>query len=146
MVVCVINMSPPTYQLRRRGTAGRRSQPGRLLCGSHSRRGSQLRCGSGANAGATYGLTDTQQIYANFGQGFDFLTSKILRDQGYRLVGGRYVLLDSINVADSALQAIKTNSFEVGYRFNDDNFSFQTAAYYSLSNRSIELNHLRPGC
>lgn len=93
------------------------------------------------NAGATYELTDTQQIYANFGQGFELPDpAKYYGIGSYRLVGGRYVLLDSVNVADSALQAIKTNSFEVGYRFNDDSFSFQTAAYYSLSNRSIELN------
>lgn len=93
------------------------------------------------NAGATYELTDTQQIYANFSQGFELPDpAKYYGIGRYTLVGGRYVLLDSVNVAASALQAIKTNSFEVGYRFNDDTFSFETAAYYSLSNRSIELN------
>ncbi|WP_296068127.1 TonB-dependent receptor [uncultured Agrobacterium sp.] len=93
------------------------------------------------NAGATYELTDAQQVYANFSQGFELPDpAKYYGIGSYRLVGGRYVLLNSVNVGDSALQAIKTNSFEVGYRFNDDTYSFETAAYYSLSNRSIELN------
>ncbi|WP_332305410.1 TonB-dependent receptor [Rhizobium sp. GR12] len=93
------------------------------------------------NAGATYELTDTQQVYANFGQGFELPDpAKYYGFGNYRLVGGRYVLLNSVNVAGSALQAIKTNSFEVGYRFNDDTYSFETAAYYSHSDRSVELN------
>ncbi|KJF66088.1 TonB-dependent receptor [Rhizobium nepotum] len=93
------------------------------------------------NAGVTYELADTQQVYANFSQGFELPDpAKYYGIGSYRLVGGRYVLLNSVNVADSALDAIKTNSFEVGYRFNDDTYSFETAAYYSLSDRSIELN------
>ncbi len=93
------------------------------------------------NAGVTYELTDTQQVYANFSQGFELPDpAKYYGVGNYSLVGGRYVLLNSVNVADSALQAIKTNSFELGYRFNDDTYSFETAAYYSLSDRSIELD------
>ena len=89
----------------------------------------------------TYELTDTQQVYANFSQGFELPDpAKYYGVGNYSLVGGRYVLLNSVNVADSALQAIKTNSFELGYRFNDDTYSFETAAYYSLSDRSIELD------
>jgi iron complex outermembrane receptor protein len=93
------------------------------------------------NLGASYALTNTQQVYANFSQGFELPDpAKYYGIGSYTLVGGRYELLNSVNVADSALQAIKTNSFEVGYRFNDDTYSFETAAYYSLSDRSIALN------
>lgn len=93
------------------------------------------------NLGASYALTNTQQVYANFSQGFELPDpAKYYGTGSYTLVGGRYELLNSVNVADSALQAIKTNSFEVGYRFNGDTYSFETAAYYSLSDRSIALN------
>lgn len=93
------------------------------------------------NLGASYALTNTQQVYANFSQGFELPDpAKYYGVGNYRVAGGRYELLSSMNVADSALQAIKTNSFEVGYRFNDDTYSFETAAYYSLSDRSIALN------
>lgn len=93
------------------------------------------------NLGASYALTNTEQVYANFSQGFELPDpAKYYGIGSYTLVGGRYELLNSVNVADSALQAIKTNSFEVGYRFNDDTYSFETAAYYSLSDRSIALN------
>lgn len=93
------------------------------------------------NLGATYELTAEQQVYANFSQGFELPDpAKYYGIGNYTVVGGRYQLLNSVNVADSALQAIKTNSFEVGYRFNDDTYSFETAAYYSLSDRSISLN------
>jgi iron complex outermembrane receptor protein len=93
------------------------------------------------NLGASYALTNTRQVYANFSQGFELPDpAKYYGIGSYNLVGGRYQLLNSVNVADSALQAIKTNSFEVGYRFNDDTYSFETAAYYSLSDRSIALN------
>jgi iron complex outermembrane receptor protein len=93
------------------------------------------------NAGATYELTDTQQVYANFSQGFELPDPAKYYGRGtYTLAGGRYTLLNSVNVGDSALQAIKTNSVELGYRFNDGTYAFETAGYYSLSDRSIVLN------
>lgn len=93
------------------------------------------------NAGATYELTDTQQIYANFSQGFELPDPARYYGIGrYALVDGRYTLLNSVNVADSALQAITTESFEIGYRLSGDKFSFETAAYQSLSDRSIVLD------
>ncbi|KQT60757.1 Rhizobactin receptor [Aureimonas sp. Leaf460] len=93
------------------------------------------------NAGAIYRFDDRQNVYANFSQGFE------LPDPGryygignYRLAGGRYTLLSSANVADSALQAIKTNSYEVGYRYADGILSAEASGYYSLSDKTITLN------
>ncbi|WP_320197855.1 TonB-dependent receptor [Agrobacterium sp. rho-13.3] len=89
------------------------------------------------NVGATYEVTNTQQVYANFSQGFE------LPDPAKYYGVGRYsggTLLSSVNVAQSALQAIKTNSFEIGYRLDDGTYNLETAAYYSLSNKSINLN------
>jgi iron complex outermembrane receptor protein len=93
------------------------------------------------NAGAIYQLSDTQQVYANFSQGFELPDPARYYGVGlYSLSGGHYSLIDSVNVADSALEAIKTNSFEIGYRLDDGSYNFETAAYYSLSDRSINLN------
>lgn len=93
------------------------------------------------NAGASYALTDTQQVYGNFSQGFELPDpAKYYGIGAYTLAGGHYSLVDSVNVADSALQAIKTNSFEIGYRLNDGTYNIETAAFYSLSDKSINVN------
>ncbi len=89
------------------------------------------------NAGANYEVSNHQQVYANFSQGFE------LPDPAKYYGVGTYsggTLLNSVNVAESALQAIKTNSFEIGYRFDDGTYSLETAAFYSLSDKSIVLN------
>jgi iron complex outermembrane receptor protein len=93
------------------------------------------------SAGAAYELTNTQQVYANFSQGFELPDpAKYYGVGAYSLAGGHYSLINSVNVADSALEAIKTNSFEIGYRLDDGTYNLETAAYYSLSDRSINLN------
>lgn len=93
------------------------------------------------NAGATYSITDTQQFYANFSQGFELPDpAKYYGLGAYSLAGGHFSLINSVNVAQSALEAIKTNSFEVGYRMDEGDYTFDTAAFYSISDRSITLN------
>ncbi len=93
------------------------------------------------NFGSTYEISNTQQVYANFSQGFELPDpAKYYGTGDYSLVGGRFVLNNSVNVADSALQAIKTNSVEVGYRLDDGTYNLETAAYYSLSDKSIVLD------
>ena len=93
------------------------------------------------NAGATYSVDADQQVYANFSQGFELPDpAKYYGIGNYSLAGGHYTLTDSVNVGDSALEAIKTNSFEIGYRLDDGTYSFDAAAFYSLSDRSISLN------
>jgi iron complex outermembrane recepter protein len=93
------------------------------------------------NAGATYDVTPDQQVYANFSQGFELPDPAKYYGVGtYTLSNGRYVLSNSVNVESSALEAIKTDSVEVGFRHDDGTFNFATAAYYSTSDRSISLN------
>ncbi len=93
------------------------------------------------NAGATYSITNSQQVYANFSQGFELPDpAKYYGLGAYGLSGRHLTLLNSVNVAQSALEAIKTNSFEVGYRLDEGDYNFDTAAFYSMSDRSITLN------
>ena len=93
------------------------------------------------NAGAIYRLTDTQQVYANFSQGFELPDPAKYYGIGvYSLTNGRYTLLNGVSVSDSALEAILTNSVEIGYRLDTGTYNLETAAYYSWSDRSIELD------
>lgn len=95
------------------------------------------------NLGTIYHLTDTDQVWANFSQGFD------LSDPAkYYGVGtydgpdanGHYNLTGSINVDDSKLAGIKTNSYEIGYRHDGSDLSIQTAVYYSQSDKKVNAN------
>ncbi|WP_370675423.1 TonB-dependent receptor [Pleomorphomonas sp. PLEO] len=93
------------------------------------------------NAGATYELGPDQQVYGNFSQGFELPDpAKYYGVGSYVLSGGGFNLVDSVNVGSSALQAIKTNSMEVGYRFDDSKYNLQAAAFYSFSDKSIQLD------
>lgn len=93
------------------------------------------------NAGATFDVTPDQQVYANFSQGFELPDPAKYYGVGtYTLSNGHYVLTDSVNVSTSALEAIKTDSFEVGFRHDDGALNVAAAAYYSTSDRSINLN------
>ncbi|MGV8295041.1 TonB-dependent siderophore receptor, partial [Pseudomonas aeruginosa] len=49
-------------------------------------------------------------------------------------------LTKSVNVSDSKLEGVKVDSYELGWRFTGDNLRTQIAAYYSLSNKSVERN------
>lgn len=58
----------------------------------------------------------------------------------YSLVGDHYQLQRSVNVADSRLEGIKVNSYELGWRYTGDSLRTQLAAYYSTSDKSIVIN------
>lgn len=93
------------------------------------------------NAGATYQLGPDQQIYGNFSQGFELPDPAKYYGVGtYALSGGVFSLVNSVNVGSSALQAIKTNSVELGYRLDDGKYNLEAAAFYSFSGKSIQLN------
>ena len=93
------------------------------------------------NLGTIYHLNDESQVWANFSQGFDLADPSKYYGQGsYTLVGEHWQLNDSINVNDSKMSAIKTNSFELGYRFDNSVWNVQTAAYYSKSDHSASYN------
>lgn len=55
-------------------------------------------------------------------------------------VNGHLPLTKSVNVSDSKLEGVKVDSYELGWRFTGDNLRTQIAAYYSLSNKSVERN------
>ncbi|MDE1349455.1 TonB-dependent receptor [Vibrio aestuarianus] len=93
------------------------------------------------NLGTLYKLNHESQLWANFSQGFDLADPAKWYGQGDYSntpdADGHYTLNKSINVNDSKLSGIKTNSFEVGYRLDKEALSLQTAAYYSESDKSI---------
>lgn len=79
------------------------------------------------NIGTIYHLTSSSQIWANFSQGFDLANP------------AKYYGKDaSVNVNDTTLEGIKTDSYEIGYRSDWEKVSLQTAAYYSYSDGAIE--------
>ncbi|NOH27355.1 TonB-dependent receptor [Vibrio mediterranei] len=81
------------------------------------------------NLGTVYHLNQTSQVWANFSQGFDLANP------------AKYYGKDpSVNVNDTKLDGIRTNSYEVGYRNDWDKVSLQTAAYYSYSDGSVEYS------
>lgn len=93
------------------------------------------------NAGATFALTDASQVYGNVSQGFELPDPAKYYGVGrYALSGSRYRLLNGVDVASSALQAVKTNSFEAGYRFDDGSWNLQFAGYTSLSDKVVEID------
>lgn len=93
------------------------------------------------NIGTIYHLNNESQVWANFSQGFDLADPSKYYGQGnYTRVGDNWQLNDSINVSDSKMSAIKTDSYELGYRFDNGIWNLQTAAYYSQSDHSVKYN------
>ncbi|MDK9759855.1 TonB-dependent receptor, partial [Vibrio sp. D173a] len=93
------------------------------------------------NLGTVYHLNSDSQVWANFSQGFDLADPAKYYGQGnYTLVGDHWTLNDSINVNDSKMSGIKTNSFELGYRLDTSDLSLQSAAYYSQSDKNVKYN------
>ncbi|MEF1289747.1 TonB-dependent receptor [Vibrio sp. M260118] len=93
------------------------------------------------NIGTIYHLDDDSQVWANLSQGFDLPDPAKYYGQGnYTLVGDHWTLNDSINVNQSKMSGIKTNTFELGYRLDTGEFNLQTAAYYSHSDKDVKYN------
>ncbi|UTN97533.1 TonB-dependent siderophore receptor [Serratia plymuthica] len=93
------------------------------------------------NAGLLVHLTERQQAWINFSQGFEIPDlAKYYGSGTYKLVNGHYQLQKSVNVNDSKLEGIKVNAYELGWRYTGDNLRTQVAAYYSLSDKTISIN------
>lgn len=93
------------------------------------------------NAGILGRLTEQQQLWFNFSQGFEIPDlAKYYGSGTYQLVDGHYRLQNNVNVNDSTLDGIKVNAYELGWRFTGDNLRTQVAAYYSLSDKTITIN------
>lgn len=93
------------------------------------------------NAGILGHLTDRQQLWFNFSQGFELPDlAKYYGSGTYQLSNGHYRLMNSVNVNDSKLDGIKVDAYELGWRFTGDNLRTQIAGYYSLSDKTININ------
>jgi len=93
------------------------------------------------NAGLLAHLTERQQLWFNFSQGFEIPDlAKYYGSGTYKLANRHYQLQKSVNVNDSKLEGIKVNSYELGWRYTGNNLRTQVAGYYSLSDKSISIN------
>lgn len=93
------------------------------------------------NAGILGHLTERQQLWFNFSQGFEIPDlAKYYGSGTYQLVNGHYRLVNSVNVNNSKLDGIKVDAYELGWRYTGDNLRTQVAGYYSLSDKTININ------
>ncbi|MBM7060065.1 TonB-dependent receptor [Pseudomonas sp. UL073] len=95
------------------------------------------------NLGAVYKLSQAQQVWANYSEGFELPDPAKYYGQGVYSaapVAGRWVLQNSVNVAESALDGIKTKQVELGWRHHDGSLDAQLAAFYAWSDKSITYN------
>ncbi len=93
------------------------------------------------NAGILGHLTERQQLWFNFSQEFEIPDlAKYYGSGTYQLVNGHYRLVNSVNVNDSKLDGIKVDAYELGWRYTGDNLRTQIAGYYSLSDKTININ------
>lgn len=83
------------------------------------------------NLGAVYALTDTQQLFANFSQGFSLPdTQRMLRD-----VPASFVI-DS-----SSIDSIKVNNYELGWRLGEaSGLNAGVTAFYNTSDKVVQFN------
>lgn len=83
------------------------------------------------NLGAVYKLTDSQQVFANFSQGFSLPdTQRMLRD----------VSADFM-IDNSSINSIKVNNYELGWRIGDvSGLSAGMTAFYNTSDKVVQFN------
>lgn len=93
-----------------------------------------------ANAGLKYELTDNQQVWANFSQGFNMPDPGKFYGKGKYSGGTDATLIDSVSVKNTELDGVKTNSVELGWRTQQQDYNAQVAAYYSISDKSYKYN------
>ena len=82
------------------------------------------------NLGSVYKLTDEQQVFANFSQGFSFPdVQRMMRD--------------SFNLTTTAdLQPIRVNSYELGWRLNDEQgLNLGITGFYNTSDKVTKFEN-----
>lgn len=93
------------------------------------------------NAGLVFKITEPQQAWFNYSQGFNLADPGKYYGQGtYTLNGSNWDLGTSTNVASSPLTGIKTNQYEAGYRFRTGIFKAQLAGFYTISDKNLRRN------
>ena len=94
------------------------------------------------DAGLLVHLTERQQAWFNFSQGVELPDPGKYYGRGTYgpAVNGHLPLINSVNVNESELEGVKVDSYELGWRFTGDNLRTQIAAYYSISDKSVQAN------
>lgn len=96
------------------------------------------------NFGFLYKPTQNQQAWATFSQGVSLADpSKYYGYGTYNLntTTQNWDLQSSLNVKDQPLNGIKTNQFELGYRFKTDSgFKGQISGFISHSNKNLSVD------
>lgn len=92
------------------------------------------------NGGLVFKISEPQQAWFNFSQGFNLADPAKYYGQGtYTLSGTNWNLVSATSVANSSLKGIKTNQYEAGYRFRNGIFSAQVAGFYALSDKNLRV-------
>ena len=82
------------------------------------------------NLGSVYKLTDHQQLYANFSQGFSYPDIQ-------RVLRGNSI---TANIDASGIVPISVNSYELGWRTNQDNgLTTNLTAFYNTSDKFVSF-------
>lgn len=94
------------------------------------------------NLGLVAKLSRDQQLWLAYSQGFELPDlSKYYGRGSYQANADGYLqLTNSININDSRLDGIKTDSFELGWRYLADRWQAQASLYYAISDKVIEVN------
>jgi iron complex outermembrane recepter protein len=93
------------------------------------------------NLGAVFTVQPGHQVWANLSQGYEVPDPGKYYGRGTYAYNGSYrELVDSINVDDEPLKAIKTNQVELGWRLYRGRLDSQVAAYYSWSDESLSYD------
>lgn len=82
------------------------------------------------NLGAVYKLTDNQQLFANFSQGFSYPdVLRMLRD------------VSILTVSTANIEPLTVNSYELGWRLQDDQkLDLGITGFYNTSDKVIQFN------
>ncbi len=82
------------------------------------------------NLGTVYKLTDAQQIYANFSQGYSYPdVQRVLRD------------VAAYTLTTSGIAPITVNSYELGWRLNQDQgLNLGLTGFYNTSDKVVQFN------
>ena len=92
------------------------------------------------NGGLVYKLSDPQQVWFNFAQGFSLADPAKYYGQGtYSLAGTNWNLLSGTSVNSSPLTGIKTDQLEAGWRHRGKIVNAQVAAFYSWSDKNLAV-------
>ncbi|MEM5549418.1 TonB-dependent receptor [Pseudoalteromonas neustonica] len=97
------------------------------------------------NLGAVFDITDNQQIWTNFAQAFELPNVAKYYGKGKYLpadANGHLALQEgsTVSIGNSRLKGIKTDSYELGWRFNNEDLTAQVSVYQSQSDQSIVTN------